>query len=160
MTCIFPFESMMWPIIDALTPLAAVGVPVVTSGGHATAHPPEQELDVEVSVENEYSVFPLLSRMFPYMESDSTAIVGVELPAPAVDPAAVVGLAYMVVPGAVVLAEAALEGAEALEVLVEEPQAAATRAMPTATAAPVVLLMGCTFHMLRPGVPGRELMDC
>ena len=138
---------MMWPIIDALTPLAAVGVPVVRSGGHAAVHPPEQELDVEVSVENEYNVLPLLSRMFPYIESASTAIVGVELAAPAVAPAADVGLAYIVVFGAVVLVEAALEGAEALEVLVDEPQAAATRAMPTATAAPVVLLMGCTFQV-------------
>ena len=146
MTCIFPFESMMWPTIEALTPVAALGVPVVTSGGHATVHPPEQELDVEVSVENEYNVLPLLSRMLPYMESATTPIVGVEVPAPAVEPAEVVGLADMVVPGDAVLA-AVLEGAEALEVLVEEPQAAATKAMPTATTAPVVLLMKCTFQM-------------
>jgi hypothetical protein len=103
------------------------------------------ELVVEVSVEKAYRVLPLDSRIFPYIESDTTAIVAAEELALPEEPAAVEGLAYIVELGAVVDALEVLGGADALDVLVDEPQAAARRAMPTAIAAPVDLLIKYTF---------------
>src|SRR5947209_5261929 len=48
----------MVPILVALRPLPAVGLPFATSGGHAVAHAPEHALLVAESALNRYSVRP------------------------------------------------------------------------------------------------------
>ena len=81
--------------------------------------------------------------MFPYLELASTAMASVEVPAPADEPAVAEGLEYVDPPEAGDVEM--LVGADALEVLVEDPHAATVMAMPTAIAAPAVLLIKCTF---------------
>jgi hypothetical protein len=50
---------MVVPKTDAFTPAPAVGVPFVTSGGHARAHAPAQ-LDLSpLSATHRYRAFPL-----------------------------------------------------------------------------------------------------
>jgi hypothetical protein len=52
---------MVVPRSELLTPLPAVGLPVVTSGGHAEAHAPVQVLLAPVSARQRYSVLPWAS---------------------------------------------------------------------------------------------------
>ena len=51
----------MVPSLEAETPLSAVGLPVVVSGGHAVAHAPKHVLLEPLSFSKRYSVRPLPS---------------------------------------------------------------------------------------------------
>jgi hypothetical protein len=65
-TCSDPFALFVVPRSELLTPLPAVGVPVVSSGGHAEAHAPVQVLLAPVSACHRYRVLPWESiRMGP-----------------------------------------------------------------------------------------------
>jgi hypothetical protein len=81
--------------------------------------------------------------MLPYIESASTPIVGVE--DVAAEDAVEELLEGAVEAGAIVVelddAAGTLVGAATLEVLVDEPQAAVSRAIPTASDTPVVFLI-------------------
>jgi len=88
--------------------------------------------------------------MFPYIESASTPIVGADDDVAGEDVEE--PLEYIVEEGAIVVGlddpAEMLVGAEALEVFAEEPQAAVSRAIPTASETPVVFLIRSTFRTL------------
>ncbi|MGC8511916.1 MAG: hypothetical protein ACP5P1_02600 [Acidimicrobiales bacterium] len=88
------------------------------------------------------------SRMFPYIESVAIPMVGVDDVAVGDDVEE--ALEYIVEDGAVLAvvddAAGTLVGAEALEVFVDEPQAAVSMAIPTASETPVVFLIRSTFR--------------
>src|SRR4029453_19249884 len=62
--------------MDAVSPLPAVGLPVVVTGGHSAAHAPEQVLFEPVSFSNRYTVRPVEStRILPRPLTSLTATV-------------------------------------------------------------------------------------
>ena len=63
---VLPPERVIVPSLEAVSPLPAVGLPVVRSGGHAAAHAPVHALLEPTSALNRYRVRPMeLTRIDP-----------------------------------------------------------------------------------------------
>ena len=60
-TCWVPPERVIVPSSEAVSPVPAVGLPVVSSGGHAVAHAPVHALLAPTSALNRYTVRPVES---------------------------------------------------------------------------------------------------
>ena len=83
MTCFVPSDRLIVPRSLAVTPVPAVGAPVVVSGGHAVAHAPEHVDFVLVSGTHKYSERPELSvrKLVPPLVCTSTVIADELAPA-------------------------------------------------------------------------------
>ena len=72
---------LMVPSIDAVTPLPALGVPLVWSTGHAAAHAPAQADWLGWSFSNRYSVRPLPStRIIPSLVLVAETVATLDAP--------------------------------------------------------------------------------
>ena len=86
MTCFVPSDRVIVPRSLAVAPVPAVGAPVVVSGGHAVAHPPEHVDLVLVSGTHRYRDRPELSvrKLWPLLLCTST-VAAADPPAAADD---------------------------------------------------------------------------